>query len=171
MTLSHEYFRSICDLWIILAVCFTGLVALTILTFRRYRRMRSLRRLGRAQHGASYSISMVVTMPIYAMLLCMIAECTLTLQVKIGTMYSAYAAARSATVWYPAEMSRTDIERKVKTAAVQAIMPFASSWDNHLQGIAVGGSGDTPEVDDLHEAYAAYCGGPITDACLSNKPQ
>jgi Flp pilus assembly protein TadG len=112
---------------------------------------------------------MVATLPIYALLLCMIFECTLMLQVKIGTMYAAYAAARSAAVWYPAETSQAAIERKVKTAAVQAIAPFSSSREEHLRGISAAGGGDVPDAEALHAAYAAYCGGPITLHCLHNK--
>jgi hypothetical protein len=168
VTLSPEYYASNRDLWVVLALAFTALLGLTLLTYRRCRRIWSLRHLGRAEAGAAYTITMVATMPIYAMLVAMIIECTLTLQVKIGTLYAAYAAARSAAVWYPAEVPRAVIERKVKTAAVQAIAPFASSRDDHLAGIGAS-AGDAPEANDLYEAYAAYCHGPITFACLDNK--
>ena len=169
MAISPDYFRTICDVWITLAVVFVALIILTIFTFQRSRKMWSLRRLGKAQAGAAYSMAMVATLPIYAILICMIVECTLTLQVKLGTMYAAYAAARSAAVYCPAEIPAAEIERKVKTAATQALLPFASSRDCHLQDVAATDSGDIPEAEELYEAYVAYCEGPITLQCLTDK--
>ncbi|NLS97905.1 MAG: hypothetical protein GXX96_37680 [Planctomycetaceae bacterium] len=169
MTFNCEPLESVGDIWIALAACLLSLGLLVFLSIRTNRRYRSLRRLGREESGAGYSIAMVITMPIYAVLICMIVECTLLLQVKIGTTYAAYAAARSAAVWYPAEISQTKIDAKVKTAAVHALTPFASSRSVHLQAIAAGNGSDVPDRDELYAAYAAYCGGPISSSCLADK--
>jgi len=170
MTLSPEYYTSLRDLWLLLAVAVAVLLGLSTVTFRHCRRIGSLRRLSRAQAGATYTITMVITMPIYAFLLCLIIECTLLLQVKIGTLYAAYAAARSAAVWYPAEIPPSVIEFKVKAAAAQALAPFASSRDTHLAGIE-GARGNSEAADELYAAYAAYCNGPIPATGIRNKYQ
>jgi hypothetical protein len=168
MTLSPEDYAAIRNLWVVLALVVAGLLGLTIVTYRRCRRLWSMRQLSRAQTGAAYSMTMVITMPIYALLVCMIIETTLTLQLKIGAVYATFAGARGAVVYWPSEMPQEAIEKKVKTATVQAIAPFASSRSEHLQGISIAG-GDAPQADDLYRAYATYCDGPISLDCLRYK--
>jgi hypothetical protein len=171
MSLSPQDYATIRHLCIMLILATLGLAGLTVLGCRCCWRLWSLRRLHGAQHGAAYSIGMVATMPIYAMLVCMIIESTLALQVKIGTVYAAYAGARCAAVYLPLQSQQTGNE-KVKLAVAQALASFASSRENHLRGIGVaGGDGAPAGADDsLYAAYAAYCpGGPISRGCLHNK--
>jgi Flp pilus assembly protein TadG len=172
MSLSPEDYAMIRNFCILTVLATAGLAGLTVLACRCCFRLWSLRRFHRAERGAAYTITMVATMPIYALLVCVIIECVLALQVKIGTVYAAYAAARSAAVYLPLRGSQSVREEKVKLAAVQALAPFASSREKHLCGISAGGGDGAPTDADtnLYAAYAAYCpGGPIGLECLHNK--
>jgi hypothetical protein len=62
------------------------------------------------------------------LIICLVIQCTLILVVKMGTLYAAYATARSAVVWMPAEPNVW--RNKAILAARQAIAPFASGSEN-----------------------------------------
>ena len=77
------------------------------------------------EDGAAYTLSYVMVIPMYALLMCAIVEMALMLTAKLGTTYAAYAAARSASVWSSAtEWEKA--EKRAKRAAIQAMVPFAS---------------------------------------------
>ena len=59
----------------------------------------TLRRLAVEEDGAAYTLSYVMVIPVYALLICLIIETCLMLTAKLGTVYAGYAAARSASVW------------------------------------------------------------------------
>src|SRR5690606_9836967 len=105
------------------------------------------------ERGASYSLSLVLVTPFYTLLICTIVECALMMVVKIGTVYAAYSAARSAMVWLPAEPSRPD---KIQLAAVQAMTPFASSLEEHCRGVGVSGQTLATENGNYFDAYRRY---------------
>jgi len=66
-----------------------------------------------------------MVIPLLALLICLIIEGTLILTAKMGTVYSAYAAARTASVW----SSHTTWEKtmeKSKVSALKTRVPFAS---------------------------------------------
>jgi len=67
-------------------------------------RLRRLRRLHGDQRGGVQSLSFVLTVPVFVMILCFIIQVS---QLMIGTIvvhYAAFAAARSAIVWIPAAL-------------------------------------------------------------------
>ena len=66
-------------------------------------RPRRLRRLHTDQHGSVQSLSFVLTLPLFIMVLLLIVQVS---QLMIGQMvveYAAFAAARAAAVWIPAD--------------------------------------------------------------------
>lgn len=66
---------------------------------------RKLRRLRSCEEGAVQSLSLVLTLPVFLMLVLFIVQVT---QVMVGVMmvhYAAFAAARAASVWIPAEVT------------------------------------------------------------------
>ena len=88
---------------------------------RRPARFSRLRELHSDQSGAVQSLSFVLTLPLFIMVMLFIVQVS---QVMIGTVivhYSAYAAARSAVVWIPAELEgasiRVCVHRKGATRA------------------------------------------------------
>jgi Flp pilus assembly protein TadG len=84
-----------------------------------------LHRLAREEDGAAYTLSYVMVIPLYALLLCLIVETVFMLTAKLGTVYAAYAAARTASVW----SSHTTWDKamaKAEKAAFKTMTPFAS---------------------------------------------
>ena len=126
--------ESVADIWLVWFAAAAALIYLTRGAILRLRRW-NVRELADGEEGASYTLSLVLVMPIYIFLVCLIVECTLMLVVKTGTMYAAYAAGGSAIVWVPAEPKDANkSQAKVKKAAVQAMTPFASGRDAHRRG-------------------------------------
>lgn len=85
----------------------------------------TMRRLAVDEDGAAYTLSYVMVIPVYALLICMIIESVLFFTAKLGTVYAAYAAARTASVW----SSCTTWDKtmaKAKAAATKSMTPFAS---------------------------------------------
>jgi hypothetical protein len=90
-----------------------------------------LRRFARDEEGAAYSLSFVMVIPIYALLMCLIIEAALILTAKLGTVYAAFAAARTASVW----SSHTTWEKtmeKANRAALKTMVPFSSGTQGFL---------------------------------------
>ncbi len=79
----------------------------------------------RGEQGAAYTLSYVMVVPIYAWLMCLIAESVMMMGAKLGTNYAAFAGARTASVWASAT-SWDKVQEKTREAAIQAFIPFAS---------------------------------------------
>lgn len=93
------------------------------------------------ESGLSYTLAFVLTMPIYFLTCLLVGELTLLLMTKIGSVYAAYAGARSATVW---ENMEEDLKnRRVRQSIVNALAPFAMSGENRF-GSAGLPDGDAP---------------------------
>jgi hypothetical protein len=156
-----EYFRSVEAIW---ALWIGAVVALS-LALRRLlsgTRASDWRRLAAAEEGAAYSLAYVLTFPLFMLLVCVIIECTLALVVKTGTVYAAYAAARSAIVWESAKPQLAELQ--VQRAAVNAMVPFASSDRRYAPA-----SNSPGEASDYVRAYRKYANGPGSDAYLTAK--
>ena len=131
-----------------------------------HRRM-SLRRLALDEDGAAYTLSYVMVIPMYALLMCLIIETGLMLTAKLGTVYSAYAAARTASVW----SSHTTWEKaqdKAKKAAFKTMTPFASGTQSALSSVPT--SGDSAgDFARLLLAYKAYGKDSVATTYLAAK--
>ncbi|MBA4017493.1 MAG: hypothetical protein C0483_10005 [Pirellula sp.] len=135
LNLMPEFFRSVEWVW---AVWLLGLLALGALAtgvLRAARRnsaeRRAWRGLNGCEAGAAYSLSYMLTIPLIALIICLVVDLTLILVAKIGTVYAAYAAARAAVVWVPSGVSPGTAQDKVEAAAQNAMTPFASSNARH----------------------------------------
>lgn len=155
MNAVSECFRSVADVWIVWAAC---IVALIVTTRSATIRLKSLcwRRLHADERGASYTVALSLIIPFYMVVLATIIESTQILVVKMGTVYAAYSAARSAIVWVPAN-PRLAIG-KIDAAAAQAMTPFAANHPRYLA--ASGGFGATDPAGDesYYKAYRQYAG-------------
>src|SRR5262245_36265033 len=99
------------------------------------RRLRvATRRFARSEGGAAYTLSYVMVVPIYALLICLIIETCMMLTSKLGTVYAAYAAVRSASVW-SSHTTWDNAKKKAEKAAFQAMTPFASGTQPKAFGI------------------------------------
>jgi hypothetical protein len=122
----------------------------------------TMRRLAVDEDGAAYTLSYVMVIPMYAILICLIIESVLMLTAKLGTVYSAFAAARTASVWSSATTWEKTME-KAKAAATKSMTPFASGTHG---GLAQAASIDAIAYDG---AYHAYVKRPISDKFLLSK--
>ena len=116
--------------WIVI----TGLLGSSVLLASRLRDAFKRRRklwpklvtAAKEEDGAAYSISYVMVIPVYAMLMCVIIETSAFLPAKLGTIYSAQAAGRTAAVWESAT-DWDNAESKSIAAGKRAFVPFASA--------------------------------------------
>lgn len=155
-------------LLIALAVSFAVIVWIHHV-FARRGATQSLLKIGTDESGAAYSLPLVLTVPIYALMLSTVVEVTLVLGCRIGVQYAAYAAARAATVWVPAEILEAERMGMIHLAAANAMTPFASGHSQHVtphQGNLVA-NGST--ADDLIEAYKSYSSGAAPEEYLRRK--
>jgi len=139
--------------------------------------LAGLRHLAVDEEGAAYTLSYVMVIPMYALLICTIVEMTLMLTSKLGTVYAAYAAARSASVWSSAT-EWEKVQEKAKRAAIQAMVPFASGTQPLAETVLTGTVPD--EIKDNIEqaivdagfywgAYQLYAKHPVPTDYLKNK--
>ena len=70
-----------------------------------------LRSLHRCQQGTVQSLSFVLTLPFFVMIMMLIVQVSQIMIGRIVLEYSAAAAARSASVWIPAHLAGTDERR------------------------------------------------------------
>lgn len=145
------FFESVAHVWVI------GTIALALWIYLTRRAVNHLRRgdlwrLLAREEGAAYTMSYVLTFPIYMLTVCVVIQSGLILVTKTGTVYAAYAAGRSAVVWLNAQPNLAD--EKIKQAATTAMAPFASSRAVDFR--RVGGSANSGATNDANRFVAAY---------------
>jgi len=158
-----EIFRSVEIVWAL----WLGSIVGAIVCWRiiaRQRVQRGPRDLAKCEAGVAYTLGFMITVPIFALLICLVVDMSLILVAKIGTMYSAYAAARSAVVWMPSGVGADVARNKARIAAVQAMTPFASAATAHAPPTAV-----PPEAAQFVAAHRNYGTEPASDAYLTAK--
>lgn len=120
----------------------------------------------RGEQGAAYTLSYVMVVPFYLFIMCLAADMTLFLVTKTGTMYAAYAGARSAAVWESAR-PKGMAQEKAEQAAAQAMVPFASGSTQHAQG---GYSGSPLRQGAYMAAFKLYSkDSPLSEEFLGRK--
>ncbi|HEX4412726.1 MAG TPA: hypothetical protein VH107_03800 [Lacipirellulaceae bacterium] len=137
---------------------------------RRIKHLRSprcidrptMRRLATDEDGAAYTLSYVMVIPVYALLMCMIIESVLMMTAKLGTVYAAFAAVRTATVWSSAT-TWEKAQEKAQHAATKAMTPFSSGTHGGIEKAA------NADAIAYETAYHAYAKTPIADKFLLNK--
>lgn len=132
-------FESVVDVWLVWAL---ALILIGICSRRVFSRLQlaSLRRFHSCEQGASYALPYVFTFPIFVLLMAVFVQASLILICKIGTVYSAYSAARTFIVWQSASThfgpssNKFDFAKfKACRSASMAMVPFASSNPRHLE--------------------------------------
>ncbi len=130
--------------WIVVGGC---VVWSTIRALSRLR-MPNLRLLLRDEHGSGYTLSYVMTVPLYLIMVFTFVELSLVLIAKVGTVYSGFAAARSGIVWNTAA-NETDADDKIQQAAIQTMAPFASG----LTEMRIDKAASWQDADNLEAAF------------------
>ena len=125
-----------------------------------------IRRFMNEEDGAAYTLSYVMVIPVYAILICMIIETVLMLSAKLGTVYAEYSAARTASVWSSATTWDKTLA-KSRQAAVQSMVPFASGMQPASASIP--GSGDVAKSAAYVAAYKTFVKKSISDKQLLAK--
>jgi Flp pilus assembly protein TadG len=134
---------------------------------RRDRNRHSLRRFAADEEGAAYSLSFVMVIPIFALLICLIIEGALILTAKLGTVYAAFAAARTASVWSSHTTWEQTME-KSQRAAFKTMVPFASGTQGFRASVPT--DADTVAKGLVYwGAYKAYAKNPESDKYLAAK--
>jgi hypothetical protein len=115
--------------------------------------LAALRHLVHDEDGAAYTLSYVMVIPLYALLMCMIIELALMLTSKLGTVYAAYAAARTASVWSSAT-TWEKTQEKAKQAAIRTMTPFASGTQPLISSATPEALPDSAPYVAAYELYA-----------------
>jgi hypothetical protein len=160
----HSPFESVVP---IAALWLTAIVALLILAGRgRVSVSSEAARPRDPEGGFDYTVNLVATLPVLGVLICLVLETTLILAAKLGTVYAAYAAARSGIVW---EMygSATALP-KAQQAVVLALAPFSRG----LASPPAGAGTEAPDpvlaaAQSYAEAYRRATGGPLSPTFLN----
>lgn len=159
-----ELFRGMGPVWACWAVGAAVVVGGFAAAARRVRAPR-LRAVAGDESGASYSLGFVLVAPLYLCFLLVVYESTLLLVAKVGTMYAAHAAARSAVVWQTAEPARLRRDR-TDQATFTAMAPFVSARPRDIKlfripGSAYKQSGEMAGVYALYSRAAAAAPAPV----------
>jgi hypothetical protein len=101
----HRAILQACLPWFFWLCVASGLVLLLVQFCGSRIDWRRLRHLSRGEEGSVQSLSLVLTLPVFLLLVLFIVQVT---QVMVGIMmvnYAAFAAARAASVWIPADVT------------------------------------------------------------------
>lgn len=112
-------------------------------------------RLAADESGLSYTLTYVMTIPVYLFFLLIVYESSWLLVAKIGTMYAAHAGARSAVVWEPMRPDPA-VDARIGQAVNTAMAPFATA--DLGRASADGRTPPTSAAADAEEFAHAYSG-------------
>ncbi len=140
-------------MWLLFAICILafGVIARRFMTRRTG---PSWRRLCMEEDGAAYTLSYVMIIPLYALIMCVLIEIPLMMSAKLGTVYAGFAAARSVAVWNSAsDWNRT--KQRAELAALKAFIPFSSGTQSLISG-GVPSQQQRPMLLDFGKSYLAF---------------
>lgn len=101
-----------------------------------------LHRFDRDELGGAYTLSYVMVIPFLMLMVALTVESALMMSAKIGTVYSAHAAVRSASV-YGTQHSWGETVDWAEQSAMQAMVPFASGSTRTGGTVSAGPNGET----------------------------
>jgi hypothetical protein len=104
----HRQILEACMPIAIILIVACGLLNLTIKLSRASWDWRRFKKLHRDQSGGVQSLAMVLTLPFFMGIICMIVQLSQLMIGMMGVHYAAYAGARSASVWVPAHTIAAD---------------------------------------------------------------
>ena len=125
-----------------------------------------LRKLHRDERGAVQSLSFVLTLPVFMFIMMFIVQLALITMGRISVEYAAYAAARSAIVWYPANTG-TLLENHTSHNSLVPIRFYESNGRNYTVYRVIP-SGDKYAKIHLAAAMACMPICPSTNTGVSN---
>lgn len=119
----HREVLLACLPYVAAIVALLGCQAL-LLWFSRLRPVAGrLRRLHHDERGAVQSLSFVLTLPIFMIIMMFVVQLSLVTMARISVEYAAYAAARSAIVWFPANLGQARLEENQVVPPSSSLRP------------------------------------------------
>lgn len=146
--------------WLALLGGAAVVVAGLIQAFRHFR-IPSLAQVRDEEDGASYMLSYVMVIPFYLLFVCLVVEATFLLVAKIGTLYAAHAAARSAVVWQWAQPANLR-DSRTNQAVFTAMAPFSPSARRYFDRAAPAGA--LQQASEWVYAYRMSAAGAVAQA-------
>jgi Flp pilus assembly protein TadG len=129
--------------WVIFGICLILIPVVMFLLKNRRAEPICVKKFNTDEHGASYTITFILSLPFIMGLIALMMETTFILVAKFGTLHAAYMAGRSAIVWttsdhndYPVNGAEgyfrkfPSTQEKAEIAAVRAMVPFAGGFYN-----------------------------------------
>jgi hypothetical protein len=142
-----------CLPWLALViVLFAALGWLVALSCARLQLTR-LRQLHRDQAGSVQSLSFVLTLPVFFMLLMMIVQATQLMIAQVVVEYAAIAAARAAMVWVPAILATggNEGENRISSYSVNSDQSNSEGGTRYLV------SPSSPKFEKIRSAAVLAC--------------
>ncbi len=91
-----------------------------------------LTRLHGDQRGAVQSLSFVLTLPVFMFIMLFIVQLSLITMARISVEYAAYAAARSAIVWFPANLGTEEmLENRISHSPLLPVRYYEANGRNY----------------------------------------
>lgn len=144
----HRAILQACLPWFFWLCVASGLMLLLVQFCGTRIDWRRLRRLNRGEEGSVQSLSLVLTLPVFLMLVLFIVQIT---QIMVGIMmvnYAAFAAARAASVWIPSDVTtdasfadppfdnpQIDVDFTAYSTVGDRVIPRGATNNGSLQGL------------------------------------
>ena len=95
--------------------------------------LAQLKKLHRDQAGAVQSLSFIITLPVFLLIMLFVVQLSLITMARISVEYAAYAAARSAVVWIPANLGTGEYaENRVGPWPIAPMRMYESDGRNYV---------------------------------------
>lgn len=142
-------------MWPVIGLWVISFLVVAIITVRAIKSIswRRLFHLLQDDFGAAYTISYLLTLPIYMLFIALFIELSFIMTCKMGTVYAAFAGARVGIVW-DSENSESEVNAQVNRAARRAFVPFASGL-TQIRTNQSSPASDS-EVQEYVETYSEY---------------
>lgn len=119
--------------------------------------MTEAKRFCEDQQGIGYSISYLLTLPVYVLFIALFFEFSMILVATGGAHYSAFAACRTAIVW-DSDNDAGQVDDYVDSVAKRAFTPFAAGLAELRRQPASTGDPSEEEFLEQYEAYSQEIG-------------
>jgi hypothetical protein len=122
--------------------------------------LKRLRNVSRCDRGSVHSLSLVLTLPLFVMIVLFILQISQLMVARIVVEYAAYAAARAAIVWVPAQTGEADHN------------PRLDDYDNpvHMNALPAPFRADNPVVLAYNRRTLKRAGGRRTNLWYYESP-
>jgi hypothetical protein len=117
--------------------------------------LRHLWQLHRDQRGAIQSLSFILTLPVFMFIMMFIVQLSLITMARISVEYAAFAATRSAVVWFPSHLGTELLaENRVSPSSLVPLRQYEANGRTYIVYRVVP-AGD--KVAQVHLAAAMAC--------------